>query len=350
MNQMQNKNNAGLRFSQKAVWRCILGVIIVLFGVFVYQLNQVDKTELVVRTGQTFEKAEVTEILQDNLEDNGTRVGEQKVRVRMLTGVRKGEELEITSSSGYLFGAACKVGMKVIVMQSVAGDTTIASVYTQDREWVIYIFAALYLLALCAIGGRQGIKGCIGLVFTFFCVIFVYLPLIYRNVSPFGAAVFMCFITTLVTMYMIGGATRKTIAATAGTVAGVVIAGISAWLFSMASGITGYNVSDIETLMTLWNTNGIQVGGLLFSGLLISCLGAVMDVAMSVCSSMYPDSSPRHAAAAMTAAPFCQSFLPHFRLTAHPSTASPSAIPHTITFSTSLSTNLSSDLNIQYML
>ena len=284
MNQMQNKNNAGLRFSQKAVWRCILGVIIVLFGVFVYQLNQVDKTELVVRTGQTFEKAEVTEILQDNLEDNGTRVGEQKVRVRMLTGVRKGEELEITSSSGYLFGAACKVGMKVIVMQSVAGDTTIASVYTQDREWVIYIFAALYLLALCAIGGRQGIKGCIGLVFTFFCVIFVYLPLIYRNVSPFGAAVFMCFITTLVTMYMIGGATRKTIAATAGT---VVIAGISAWLFSMASGITGYNVSDIETLMTLWNTNGIQVGGLLFSGLLISCLGAVMDVAMSVCSSMY---------------------------------------------------------------
>ena len=276
MNQMQNKNNAGLRFSQKAVWRCILGLIIVIFGIFVYFLNQVDKTELVVRTGQTFEKAEVTEILQDNLEENGTRVGEQRVRVHMLTGVRKGEDLEITSSSGYLFGVACKVGMKVIVMQSVAGETTIASVYTQDREWVIYIFAALYLLALCVIGGRQGIKGCIGLVFTFFCVIFVYLPMIYRNISPFGAAVFVCFITTLVT-----------IAATLGTVAGVVIAGISAQLFSMASGITGYNVSDIETLMTLWNTNGIQVGGLLFSGLLISCLGAVMDVAMSVCSSMY---------------------------------------------------------------
>lgn len=46
MNQMQNKNNAGLRFSKKTVWRCILGVIIVLFGVFVYRLNQVDKTEL----------------------------------------------------------------------------------------------------------------------------------------------------------------------------------------------------------------------------------------------------------------------------------------------------------------
>ena len=284
---MKNIKFTGLLIRKKTVRYLIYILLVCVFAVFVIKLNQVEKTELVVRTGQTFEKAKVVKILQDNLEENGTRVGEQKVRVRMLTGVRKGEELEITSSSGYLFGAACKVGMKVIVMQSVAGDTTIASVYTQDREWVIYIFAALYLLALCAIGGRQGIKGCIGLVFTFFCVIFVYLPLIYRNVSPFGAAVFMCFITTLVTMYMIGGATRKTIAATAGTVAGVVIAGISAWLFSMASGITGYNVSDIETLMTLWNTNGIQVGGLLFSGLLISCLGAVMDVAMSVCSSMY---------------------------------------------------------------
>ena len=53
-----------------------------------------------------------------------------------------------------------------------------------------------------------------------------------------------------------------------------------------ASGISGYNVSDIETLMTLWNTNRIQVGGLLFSGLLISCLGAVMDVAMSISSAI----------------------------------------------------------------
>lgn len=272
--------------SKKVVRYLIYLLFVCVFGVFVFKLNQVEKTELVVRTGQTFEKAEVTEILQDNLDSNGTRVGEQKVRVKMLTGARKGEELDITSSSGYLFGAACKVGMKVIVMQSVAGETTIASVYSQDREWVIYIFALLYLLALCVIGGKQGIKGCLGLIFTFFCVIFVYLPLVYLRFSPFWAAVFICFLTTLVTMYLIGGPTKKTCAATLGTLAGVVLAGLSAWCFSKASGISGYNVSDIETLMTLWNTNRIQIGGLLFSGLLISCLGAVMDVAMSISSAI----------------------------------------------------------------
>ena len=283
---MKNIKLTGLLTRKKAVRYLIYFLLVCVFAVFVIRLNQVEKTELVVRTGQTFEKAKVVKILQDNLEENGTRVGEQKVRVHMLTGVRKGEELDITSSSGYLFGAACKPGMKVIVMQSVAGDSTVASVYTQDRESVIYIFALIYLLALCMIGGKQGIKGCLGLVFMFFCVIFVYLPLVYLKYSPFWTAVFVCFITTLVTMYLIGGPTRKTCAATLGTLAGVVLAGISAWCFSKASGISGYNVSDIETLMTLWNTNRIQVGGLLFSGLLISCLGAVMDVAMSISSAI----------------------------------------------------------------
>lgn len=283
---MKNIKLTGLLTRKKAVRYLIYFLLVCVFAVFVIRLNQVEKTELVVRTGQTFEKAKVVKILQDNLEENGTRVGEQKVRVHMLTGVRKGEELDITSSSGYLFGAACKPGMKVIVMQSVAGDSTVASVYTQDRESVIYIFALIYLLALCMIGGKQGIKGCLGLVFTFFCVIFVYLPLVYLKYSPFWTAVFVCFITTLVTMYLIGGPTRKTCAATLGTLAGVVLAGISAWCFSKASGISGYNVSDIETLMTLWNTNRIQVGGLLFSGLLISCLGTVMDVAMSISSAI----------------------------------------------------------------
>ena len=283
---MKNTKFTELLTRKKAVRYLIYILFVCVFAVFVIKLNQVEKTELVVRTGQTFEKAKVVKILQDNLEENGTRVGEQKVRVRMLTGVRKGEELDITSSSGYLFGAACKPGMKVIVMQSVAGDSTVASVYTQDREGVIYIFALIYLLVLCLIGGKQGIKGCLGLVFTFFCVIFVYLPLVYLKYSPFWTAVFVCFITTLVTMYLIGGPTRKTCAATLGTLVGVILAGVSAWCFSKASGISGYNVSDIETLMTLWNTNRIQVGGLLFSGLLISCLGAVMDVAMSISSAI----------------------------------------------------------------
>ena len=266
-------------------WRIPLALLALLVVVTIF-INQVERVPLVVREGQTFEKGIVTEILQDNLQPDGSRTGEQVVMVHMTTGVRAGQEMRTTSSSGYLFGAGCTVGMKVVVLQSVAGESIITTVYAQDRGGVIYLFAALYLLVLCLVGGKQGIKGALGLVFTFLCILFVYLPLVYRGFSPFWVAVLVCVVTTVVTLYLIGGPTKKTLVAAGGTIAGVIIAGVAATLFSMASGISGWNVSDIESLLTLWNVADIQVGGLLFSGLLISSLGAVMDVAMSIGSAI----------------------------------------------------------------
>ncbi len=263
-----------------------MAVALALTTLLALLLQNVQKTELINRTGQTFEKGVVTEVLVDNLQPDGTRVGEQRVAVRMTTGVRKGQVIEMTSSAGYLFGATCTPGLRVIVMQSVAGDTTVSSVYSPDRGGVLLLFAALYLVALVAIGGKQGLKGALGLAFTFLAIIFLYLPLVYLGWPPLWTSVLICAVTTAVTMYFIGGPTRKTVVASAGTVAGVVIAGLVAAIFGAATGISGWNVSDIETLITLWNTNGINVGELLFAGLLISSLGAVMDVAMSVASSM----------------------------------------------------------------
>ena len=72
-------------------------VVLAVAVALVVRLNQMDKVPLVSRAGQTFEKGVVTEILQDNLQPNGTRVGEQRLLVRMTTGVRAGEELETTS-------------------------------------------------------------------------------------------------------------------------------------------------------------------------------------------------------------------------------------------------------------
>lgn len=270
-----------------AIKRNILSAVLIIgFIIFVIQLNRIDKIQLISRQGQTFEKAQVVRILSDNMQEDGTRVGQQNVVVRMLSGSHKGEDLQTTSSAGFLFGAACRPGMRVIVMQSVSGNAVVTSVYAQDRSMAIYFFAILYLGVLCLVGGKKGVKGAIGLVFTFFTVIFLDLPLIYRGFSPFLSAVLACCITTVVTMYLIGGASRKTIVATAGTISGVIIAGIMARLYGYATGLSGWNVSDIENLLTLWETSDVQVGGLLFAGLLIASLGATMDVAMSIASAM----------------------------------------------------------------
>ena len=71
-----------------------------------------------------------------------------------------------------------------------------------------------------------------------------------------------------------------------GTISGVVIAGITAWAFGKIAHITGYNVSNIDTLVSVGNMTKIQVGDLLFAGILISSLGAVMDVGLSISSTI----------------------------------------------------------------
>ena len=103
-------------------------------------------------------------------------------------------------------------------------------------------------------------------------IIFMFLPMIYLGISPFWAAVIMVIFTTVVTMYLIGGGTKKTLSSIMGTTIGVLIAGISASIFGKLADIDGYNVSNIETLMYVAQNTKIKVGGLLFAGILMAVL------------------------------------------------------------------------------
>jgi len=130
--------------------------------------------------GRTFEKAEVVEILQDNIQESGTRTGQQSVKLKIRTGEHKGEIVEATSTSSYLYGADCTVGLKVIAIISEYGDSLSASVYNYDRGNMLYGIVAFFLVMLWLIGGKKGLNSALGLVFTFVCIIF----LIFTNDIP----------------------------------------------------------------------------------------------------------------------------------------------------------------------
>ena len=66
-----------------------LGIILSIVlgaGYFLYVFNQVDKPQLVNTEGRTFERASVVEIIQDNVQENGSRIGDQVVSVRLSSG------------------------------------------------------------------------------------------------------------------------------------------------------------------------------------------------------------------------------------------------------------------------
>ena len=269
---------------QKQMKRVCLLIAGILFLLLFFSFSGIEKTKLLDTDGRNFEKAEVTKVISGNLSNSGS--GKQTVELKLLSGDHKGKTIEATSSQSYLFGAKCKKGMKVIAIVNESNGEFVASVYSVNRGPMVWLMAAIFVAIVVAVGGRKGISSILSLVFTMLCIFFIFLPMIYKGISPILAAVLGVAFTSIVTMCMVDGITKKSVAAMLGTVIGVVFSGAFALIFGQVTSITGYNVSDIENLVYVGEMTDIKIGELLFAGILIASLGAVMDVGMSIASTL----------------------------------------------------------------
>lgn len=258
-------------------------ILLVVFGII---FNVDNKTPLLENEGRNFEKAEVVEVLKDNVTENGNKVGNQTVLLKILSGKYEGKEVEAESSSSYLYGAHCEKGSTVVAIVSESKGELTASVYSNNRSPIIWLMVAIFIGIVIIVGGKKGALSILALLFTMACIFFIFLPMIYRGFSPIFSAIIIVAFTTFVTMCFIGGISKKTVSAMLGTVFGVIIAGVFALIFGGATSISGYNVSDIENLVYVGEMTDIQIGQLLFAGILIASLGAVMDVGMSISSTI----------------------------------------------------------------
>ena len=278
---------AGLLKGKRNIKEKVIAVgFLMIFFIFLYFFNNIERVELVNSSGTSYVKAVVNEIVEDNIQEDGSRIGYQKVRLKLLSGKLKGQVVDGTSFAGYLYGADCTIGMRVIASISEYDDNTSVAVYSYDRSNTIYMFVGLFLLMLWVIGGKKGFKSAIGLIFTFICIIYLFLPMLYKGYSPFLSAVIAIILITIVSLYLIDGITKKSVSAMIGTIIGVIIAGICAAGFGYVAKISGYNVSEVEELVFVANNTKLNVGGILFAGILIASLGAVMDVSMSIASTL----------------------------------------------------------------
>lgn len=275
---MKQKNNI-IKFGCTA-----LAVILLVVMAIIFNVN--DKTVLLENEGRNFEKAEVTQILKDNVTKNGNKVGNQTVLLKILTGDYKGKEVEAESSSSYLYGTHCKQGETVVAIVSKSKGEITASVYSNNRSPMIWLMVAIFIIIVVLVGGKKGVSSILALLFTMACIFFVFLPMIYRGFSPILSAIIVIAFTTIVTMCFIDGISKKSVSAMIGTIFGVIIAGVFALIFGNVTSISGYNVSDIENLVYVGEMTDIQIGQLLFAGILIASLGAVMDVGMSISSTL----------------------------------------------------------------
>ncbi len=79
---------------------------------------------------------------------------------------------------------------------------------------------------------------------------------------------------------------QKSYAAIIGTLGGVMVAGIIALISSNILQVIGLTDEEAQMLIYITGNPKFNFRGLLFSGILMGALGAVMDISMSIASSM----------------------------------------------------------------
>lgn len=237
-----------------------------------------------------YARAKVLDITAEDLtldETLGLYRGSQNLKIEILSGERSGEVFEVQNMLNPAYHVLVKKGMTIMVSLFENDDSVRVDVFSYDRLPYYLLALAFFLGAMVLICGKKGLKSAIGLIFTLLCVLYIFLPMMFLGFSPVLAVVLLGVIVSLVSLGLLNGFGQKTLAAILGTVSGVAIAGGSALIMSWLANISIYHSQDAETIMVLARNFSIKPQGILFAGVIIAALGAVIDVSLSISSSVW---------------------------------------------------------------
>ena len=238
-------------------------------------------------------KAKVIEAGKSYTRDNGNGGIEtvQDVKIKILNGEKKDEKFDTTYVLTY------DIDNKIVGYKLREGNTVYVEIEEKDGQVKItiqdivrqkYLFGLIlfFFASIILVGRKKGIKSIIGLIITLLAIFFVLLTTIFKGYNAILVSIGTCFFITISTFTVIGGWNKKSISAALGTIGGVVFAGIIASVVGYLAQLTGAGKEEAVMLSIASKDVQFNFRELLFAEIIVSALGACMDVGMSIASSL----------------------------------------------------------------
>lgn len=292
--------------SRQTLWRCLVGAAFLALFVLacVWANSSQWESGISDTAGTEYETARVVSILGENLTVDetieGRYRGNRDMVVEILTGRYAGQTVSVRNYFSALYNIDVTEGDTLSVRIDTTGLNEFeVNVYNYDRIPAVFLALGIFALALILIGGWQGFRALLGLIFTFVAVVWLLLPLALKGWPTVPLTVAIVGITSAVSYYLLGGWQPKFVGAAIGCFCGVAAAALLGQIAIEMLHISAYEMDEAEGLLLARYDTGLQLNGLLLSGILISAEGAVMDTAMSVSSAMAelklkrPDIAPK---------------------------------------------------------
>lgn len=243
-------------------------------------------SETIEVEAEVIEAGEVRKVTTGTVEDTV-----QEVTIEILEG--EYETKEYTTDyvlsydiDGKILAYELNEGDKVIaqIAKSDDGEITVTVQDVQRNNYITIMFI-LFLASVIGVGGKQGIKAVIGLLITILAVWFILVKGIFAGWNPIWTSIGTSAVIIVLTFLVIGGISRKIVTAAIGTLGGVVMAGVMAAIFSHLAKLSGACEDAIQLSINM-TTITFNFRDLIFAGIVVSALGACMDVGMSIASSL----------------------------------------------------------------
>lgn len=159
------------------------------------------------------------------------------------------------------------------------------SVLDVRRGLPMALLAAVFALAVIAIGRLRGLTALVSLVISFGVLTLFVLPAVLQGSDPLLVAVVGGSAIMLIALYLCHGLSARTSVAALGTLASLLLIGLLGSLFTAWAFLTG-NTSD-ETGLVHSLYPDIEIRGLLLAGIVIGSLGVLDDVTVTQTSAVW---------------------------------------------------------------
>ena len=218
-----------------------------------------------------------------------TYLGRQILEIELTTGEFAGQRFRIENTLSRFFNYVAQEGMEMIFHVNVVdGQVFLVHVFGHSREGFMYGFIAFFAFILILVGRKKGLYSLLSLIFTLSIVAFLMVPLIIEGYNPVFAAIITAMLTTVFSILLVSDVSLQSAAAIGGTVAGVAIAGVVGLTAGHLAHISGMHMDHAQELIVRQGMDGvIRLPLLLFAGIIIASLGAVMDVGVTIASSVF---------------------------------------------------------------
>jgi len=231
-------------------------------------------------------KAEVTKVLDENVNEYGTIIFECKV----LEGDNHGETL----TAGQTIDPNTESSTRIVEKGDIIylGDAT---EYEIGADWFLYEYeryngivwlGAAFGILLLLFGRSKGLRTIVSLVFTCATIFFVFIPAIISGYNIYLSSIVTCVFITFMTLLIVQGPNSKTLAAGLGCIGGLLVVSLITLGMSEILKISGLIDDDSYFLLYLETANPINLKAIVFAAIIIGATGAILDIAVDIAAAL----------------------------------------------------------------